>query len=74
MVPEAKTRKKLPRWLVAALAQARRYVRGSVPCVVLSELGGEPLAVLPLADLAMLVGIRAPRDGEQLLLLGGRHA
>lgn len=72
IVPESKTREKLPKWLIDALGQARKYVKGSVPCVVLSEFGGEPLAVMPLADLAMLVGLRSPKDGEQLLLLGGR--
>jgi hypothetical protein len=71
VVPESKTRAKLPKWLNAALAQARGYHPGAVPLVVLSETGGPALALLPLADLAMLVGLRAPRDGEQLLLLGG---
>jgi hypothetical protein len=71
VVPESKTRKRLPKWLLAAVAQARAYVVGAVPCVVLSETGGEPLALVPLTDLAMLVGLRSPKDGEQLLLLGG---
>jgi hypothetical protein len=70
LVPESKTRKALPRWLVGAVAQARAYVAGCVPLVIVSELGGEPLALLPLRDLARLVGIRAPRVGEQLVLLG----
>jgi len=70
VVPESKTRKHLPKWLVAAIGQARAYVDGCVPVVVLSELRGEPLAVVPLADFAMLVGLREPRDGAQLLLLG----
>jgi hypothetical protein len=71
IVPEAKTRAKLPKWLKAALDQARGYHRGAVPLVVLSETGGQAIAVIPLTDLATLVGIRAPKDGEQLLLLGG---
>jgi hypothetical protein len=70
VVPESKTRAKLPKWINAAIEQARRYHRGAVPLVVLSETGGPPLALLPLADLAMLVGLRDPRAGKQLLLLG----
>jgi hypothetical protein len=72
VVPESKTRKRLPRWLIKALEQAAGYVDGAVPLLVLSELGGPPIAVLPLVQLAELVGLRAPKDGEQLLLLGGR--
>ncbi len=70
LVPEVKTRERLPRWLLGAIAQARSYVRGAVPIVVLSETGGPPLAVLPLTDLAQLVGLRHAKDGEQLLLVG----
>jgi hypothetical protein len=72
VVPEVKTRAKLPKWLLAAIAQARGYVGGAVPLVVISQTGGEPLAIIPLVELATIVGIRAPKDGEQLLLLGGR--
>lgn len=77
LVPEAKTRKALPRWLVAAVGQARGYLPGAVPLVVLSELGGEPLAVLPLQDLARLLGLQPPKRGAQLPLAptrGGRAA
>lgn len=73
VVPESKTRKTLPKWLVAAIAQASAYVDGAVPLVVLSQTGGEPIACLPLVDFAMLVGLRERQDGEQLLLLGGRN-
>ncbi|MBV9945477.1 MAG: hypothetical protein JOZ69_01360 [Myxococcales bacterium] len=58
VVAESKTRKALPRWLVGAVAQARAYLPGCVPLVVLSELGGEPLAALPLRDLVRLLGLR----------------
>jgi hypothetical protein len=74
---EAKTRKTLPRWLVGAVAQARGYLPGCVPLVALSELGGEPLAVLPLRDLARLLGLQPPDKGRQLTLApghGGRVA
>ncbi|MDP9035705.1 MAG: hypothetical protein M3O50_12945 [Myxococcota bacterium] len=67
LVAESKTRAKLPRWLVGAIAQARRYLPSAVPLVVLSELGGEPLALLPLRDLARLLGLR-PSVGQQLPL------
>jgi hypothetical protein len=69
ITPESATRGHLPRWLLAKVAQARRYVPGAVPCVVLSETGGEALALVPLRDLARLIGIRSPRAGEQLSLL-----
>jgi hypothetical protein len=69
LVPESKTRKALPKWFLTALAQARGYVAGAVPVVVLSQTGGEALALLPLADLARLLGIRSPQAGEQLVLL-----
>jgi hypothetical protein len=77
LVAESKTRKALPRWLVAAVAQARGYLPGCVPLVALSELGGEPLAVLPLRDLARLLGLRRSDKHAQLLLApgsGGRAA
>lgn len=70
-VPEVKTRATLPKWLKKALEQARGYHEDAIPLVVLSETGGPAIAVIPLTDLATLVGIRAPKDGEQLLLLGG---
>jgi len=72
MVPESATRAKLPKWLVAKVAQARKYIPGAVPCVVLSQTGGEALALVPLRDLARLIGIRSPAAGEQLSLLLGR--
>jgi hypothetical protein len=71
VVPEVKTRKRLPRWLLAALRQAAGYHRDATPLAVVSELGGEPIAVLRLVDLAEMVGLREPKDGAQLLLLGG---
>jgi hypothetical protein len=77
LVAESKTRKALPRWLVRAVAQARSYLPGCVPLVALSELRGEPLAVLPLRDLARLLGLRPPDKGVQLTLAprrGGRAA
>lgn len=72
LVPESATRAKLPKWFLRKLEQARGYAKGAIPLVVWSQTGGEPIACLPLVDLAQLVGIRAPKDGEQLLLLGGR--
>jgi hypothetical protein len=73
VVPEVKTRACLPRWLAGALAQAAGYAAaGAVPLVVLSESNGPPLALLPLAAFAALVGLRAPPDGEQLLLVAAR--
>jgi hypothetical protein len=66
--PEVKTRARLPRWLVDALAQAAGYLPSAVPLVVLSATGGPPLAVLPLADLARLLGLQPTEGGAQLPL------
>jgi len=65
---EVKTRGKLPAWLVGALAQAERYLPGGIPVVALSATGGPPLAVLPLADLARLLGLQPREVGQQLPL------
>ena len=44
--------------LVRALDQARRYFGpGTIPLVVVSELGGAAIACLPLAAFAKLVGL-----------------
>jgi hypothetical protein len=72
LVAESKTRKALPRWLVGAIAQARGYLPGCVPLAVVSELGGEPLAVLPLRDLARLLGLQPPDKAQQLPLAPSR--
>jgi hypothetical protein len=61
VVPEVKTRKKHPKWLVAAVNQARGSLAGATPIVVVSETGGEALAVVPLADFVRLVGLQSPR-------------
>lgn len=55
--PEVKHRKRLPRLLSAALAQALRYEPGATPVAVVSEHRGAALAVLRLADFARLVGV-----------------
>jgi hypothetical protein len=62
--PECKSRQHLPKWLSGALAQALRYAPEASPLVVLRELGSAPLAVLPLADFARLVGLQPPEKGE----------
>ena len=63
---EATTRRKLPRLLVTKIQQARRYRPGCVPLVAISEFGGEALAVLPLRDLARILGLQPKQLGEQL--------
>lgn len=55
--PEVKHRKRLPRLLAAALAQALRYEPGATPVAIVSEHRGGALAVLRLADFARLVGV-----------------
>jgi hypothetical protein len=67
LVVEVKTRKRLPALLRAALDQAKRYgPDDAVPVAVVSELGGEALAVVPLRAFAALVGVAAaPKKGAQ---------
>jgi hypothetical protein len=68
LVCEVATRARLPQWQLAKLAQAERYSPG-VPLVVLSELRGEPLALLRLRDLVRLLGL-SDDEGPQLRLGG----
>ena len=72
LVCDAKTRRKLARWIVDGLAQARRYHPNGVPMLAISELRGEAIALLRLRDLCMLLGIGGD-DGAgcgQLSFLG----
>lgn len=57
--PEAKHRRRLPRLIVDGLAQAASYVRGSVPLLVIRELGGRAVACLPLDAFVRIAGIDA---------------
>jgi len=70
--PEVATRARLPALLKKKVAQARKYSPDAVPLVVISERGGDPYAFLPLVRFAELVGLREPRDGQQMLLLAAR--
>jgi hypothetical protein len=65
--PEVKTRKKLPRLITTALAQAERYSPSAVPIAVLSELGGAAVVVVALDAFVRLTGI-APSKSAQLAL------
>ncbi len=63
---EVKTRAKLPKIVTSALLQAAKYGDpGDVPCVVMSETGGEPLAVLPLRAFRRIAGIESPADSAK---------
>lgn len=55
---EVKSRKQLPKLLTNALAQAQRYEPAAHPAVVISELGGEALVVLPLRVFREIAGLR----------------
>ncbi len=68
--PEIKTRKRIPALIKGALAQAQHYAPSAIPLVIISETGGRAIACLPLEAFARLVGIREPKTGEQLSLLG----
>lgn len=54
---EVKLRRRLPRLLAAALAQAQRYAPNAIPLAVVAERGGHALAVLDLRAFARLVGV-----------------
>ncbi|MFO0666865.1 MAG: hypothetical protein U0174_23135 [Polyangiaceae bacterium] len=62
---EAKTRKRLPAIVLAALAQAERYARGAIPVGVVRQRGGKAIAVLWLPHLASLLGIETPDAPER---------
>jgi hypothetical protein len=68
LLPEVKTRAELPKWFTGALEQARRYLPGATPLFVVSETGGEPLAVLPLRDFARIAGLKRFLENEQLVI------
>jgi len=73
LMPEVKTRKRLPVLITKALAQAEGYApNGAVPCAVLSAFGGEPVIVLPLRAFRRIAGLEAEESGPQLAL--GRTA
>jgi hypothetical protein len=57
LIPEAKSRKRLPRLLVDALEQARRYAPGATPIVVVREVGSRALVALELEAFVRLVGV-----------------
>jgi hypothetical protein len=71
---EAKTRKRLPVLLTAALAQARRYHPDAIPAAVLSETGGQSIIALPLSAFRKLVGLASLEVPTQpsLLAVGAR--
>jgi hypothetical protein len=66
--PDAKTRGKLAKWIVEGLAQAGSYTPGAIPMLIISETGGAPIALMPLRDLARLLGLQPPTVGQQLAL------
>jgi hypothetical protein len=67
---EVKSTKRAPKRILDALEQARRYAPSAVPVAVFSQTGGPAIACLPLADFVRLLGLKEPKPGEQLALLG----
>jgi hypothetical protein len=65
--PEVKTRKRAPKLVLDALAQARRYLPGAIPVAIISQRGGEAIACIPLRDLARLLGLQPLREGQLVL-------
>lgn len=61
LVPEVKTRARLPALVTKALEQAKGYgPKGAVPAAVLSATGAEPLIVLPLRAFRVVAGLEGP--------------
>jgi hypothetical protein len=70
--PECKSgMRRLPAVVRKALAQARRYTPDAVPVAVVSDVGGEAVACLPLDAFARLLGVAPARLGQLALPLGG---
>jgi|CZKU01.1.fsa_nt_gi hypothetical protein len=66
---EVKTRKRLPKLVLDALAQAERYSPSAIPIAVISQTGGGAIVCVKLADFVRLIGVKSPAVGEQLALL-----
>jgi hypothetical protein len=69
LMPEVKTRERLPVLLTRALAQAAAYgPAGSIPIAVLSATGGEPVVVLSIHAFRIIASLEVDTDGAQLRL------
>lgn len=64
--------RRIPRGVLAALAQARGYSPDAVPVAVFGDVGGDVIACLPLADLARLLGLQPLEPGQ--LALGAEQS
>jgi len=52
---------------------ARGYAPGAVPVAVISDVGGEAVACLPLVAFARLLGVAPARLGQIALPFGGER-
>ena len=67
LMPEVKTRRRLPKLVTGALAQAERYAPpGAIPAAVLSETGGEPMIVLALRAFRRIAGLEPTEPTAQI--------
>lgn len=67
LAPEVKTRKRLPKLITAALAQAERYgPPGSIPVAILSATGGEPLLVMGLRAFRRIAALEPAEPSAQI--------
>lgn len=70
--PECKSGlRRLPTVIRKALVQARGYAPDAVPVAVVSDVGGEAVACLPLEAFARLLGVAPARLGQIALPFGG---
>lgn len=68
LVPEIKTRKRLPHLVMGALAQAAKYLPGCTPVAVVSQTGGRAIGCMYLDDLVRVLGIAPKTPGAQATL------
>lgn len=68
VMPECKSRAKVPRIIRQALEQAAKYLPDCVPLAVIRQTGGRAVACLWIEDLARVTGIRDPEVPAQPVL------
>lgn len=67
LMPEVKTRRRLPALVTKALDQAKGYAPpGAIPVAVLSATGAEPVIVLPLRAFRRIAGIENSEPTPQV--------
>lgn len=70
--PECKSGlRRLPAVVRTALSQAKGYAPHAIPVAIISDVGAEAVACIPLPAFARLLGVAPARLGQLALALGG---